>query len=128
MTFAPAILNPGVLTVYGTAELNPGIGTVTLQIGSTSPQIGTVSPANDSTLTAGGSASRANTSFTPLQSGTTDIDIVAQPAGFTTPSQAANPTNHGHGTTNQRFCFLVCHPVVICFGLSLHTDRAPHLK
>jgi hypothetical protein len=84
VTFEPAILNAGVLTVEGYGAINPGIGTTSLSIGSTSPQIGTIAPTTVSfpTYSTSGTAT-----FTPLATGTTDIDIISQPTGFTTPSQ-----------------------------------------
>ena len=86
ITIAPAILNPGVLTVLGYAALNPGIGTVTVPVGSTSPQIGTVSPTS---ITYGVNDYLKSFTFHPLASGSTDVVIVSQPSGFTTPSQPA---------------------------------------
>jgi hypothetical protein len=86
ITLAPAILSPGVLTVLGYAELNPGLGTVNVPVGSTSPQIGTVSPTSLSYTTG---SYLVSTTFQPLASGTTDVVIVSQPTGFTTPSQPA---------------------------------------
>ena len=83
ITVIPAILTPGILTVVGYGTINPG-GNVLLPVGSTSPQIGTVNTSN--VIFAPGSTS-ASFLFTPLATGTTDIDIVSQPAGFTTPSQ-----------------------------------------
>jgi hypothetical protein len=86
ITIAPAILNSGVLTVLGYASLNPGIGTVTVPVGSTSPQIGTVSPTS---ITYGTNDYLKSFTFHPLASGSTDVVIVSQPSGFTTPSQTA---------------------------------------
>lgn len=83
-TIAPAILNSGVLTVLGYASLNPGLGTVTVPVGSTSPQIGTVSPTS---IPYGADDYLKSTTFHPLATGTTDVVIVSQPSGFTTPSQ-----------------------------------------
>lgn len=83
ITLIPAILSPGVLTVIGYADVNPGAG-VSVPVGSTSPQIGSI---NTSSLFFAAGASSASFLFTPLQTGSTDIDIVSQPAGFTTPSQ-----------------------------------------
>jgi hypothetical protein len=84
VTVLPAILNSGLLTVAGYGSLNPGLGTISLPVGSTSPQIGSVSPG---TLLFAAGSSSANFVFSPLQSGSTDIVIVSQPSGFTTPSQ-----------------------------------------
>jgi hypothetical protein len=84
VTVQPAILNSGLLTVAGYGSLNPGLGTISVPVGSTSPQIGSVSPG---TLLFSAGSSAANFLFSPLQSGSTDIVIVAQPSGFTTPSQ-----------------------------------------
>jgi hypothetical protein len=86
ITIVPAILNSGVLTVLGYASLNPGIGTVTVPVGSTSPQIGTVSPTS---IPYGANDYLKSTTFHPLTIGTTDVVIVSQPSGFTTPSQPA---------------------------------------
>lgn len=84
ITFQPAILSPGILTVIGTGSLNPGIGTVGLSVGSTSPQIGTLSPG---TLNFTAGTASLTATFHPVAVGTTDIVIVSQPAGFTAPSQ-----------------------------------------
>jgi hypothetical protein len=86
ITIAPAILSPGVLTVLGYASLNPGLGTVSVPVGSTSPQIGTVTPTSLSYTT---NSYLVSTTFHPIATGTTDIVIVNQPSGFTTPSQPA---------------------------------------
>jgi hypothetical protein len=83
---APAILNPGVLTVLGYASLNPGIGTVNVPVGSTSTQVGTVSPTS---VSYGPNSYLQSTTFHPVATGSTDIVIVSQPSGFTTPSQTA---------------------------------------
>jgi HSP20 family molecular chaperone IbpA len=84
ITIAPAILSSGVLTVLGYASLNPGIGTVNVPIGSTSTQIGTVSPTS---ISYGPNDYLKSTTFHPVATGTTDVVIVSQPSGFTTPSQ-----------------------------------------
>ncbi len=86
VTIIPAILSPGVLTVVGYGTLNPGIGTVNVPVGSTSPQIGMVTPA---TLSFNAGDQFISTSFHPIAAGTTDVVIVSQPTGFTTPSQPA---------------------------------------
>ena len=78
-----AVLNPGLLTVAGYASLNPGIGTVSVPVGSTSPQIGSINATNLN-FTAG--VGSLTFQFTPLAVGTTNI-VLTQPAGFTTPSQ-----------------------------------------
>jgi HSP20 family molecular chaperone IbpA len=84
ITIAPAILNSGVLTVLGYASLNPGIGTVNVPVGSTSTQVGTVSPTS---ISYGPNDYLKSTTFHPVATGTTDVVIVSQPTGFTTPSQ-----------------------------------------
>jgi hypothetical protein len=86
ITIAPAILHPGVLTVLGYASLNPGIGTVNLLVGSTSTQVGTVSPTS---ISHGANDYLKSTTFHAVATGTTDVVIVSQPSGFTTPSQTA---------------------------------------
>lgn len=86
ITIEPAVLSPGVLTVIDYQMLSPSAGAVGVQIGSTSPQIGTVNPG---TLNFTAGVSSLNTSFHPLMAGSTDVVIVAQPSGFTTPSQPA---------------------------------------
>lgn len=83
VTVQPAILSSGVLTVLGYGQLNPGIGTVAVPVGSTSPQIGTVSTSAVN-FTAG--VGSLNFAFHPIAGGTTNI-VVTQPAGFTPPSQ-----------------------------------------
>ena len=84
VTILPAILNSGLLTVAGYGILNPGMASVAVPVGSTSPQIGTVTP---SSLSFPAASSSGSLQFTPLQSGSTDVVIVSQPSGFTTPSQ-----------------------------------------
>ena len=86
VTIEPAVLNAGVLTVYNYAALNPGLGTVNVPIGSTSPQIGTITP---TTLAFNATDTSQTASFHPVAVGTTDVVIVSQPPGFTTPSQTA---------------------------------------
>lgn len=84
VSIRPAILSPGILTVIEYGNLNPGIGAVSVPVGSTNLFIGTIttSPvifnAGDTTQT---------TAFHAVATGSVDIDIVSQPAGFTTPSQ-----------------------------------------
>jgi hypothetical protein len=86
ITIVPAVLNSGLLTIQSYAALNPGIGSVSVPVGSTSPQIGTVS-SGSIVFTAGSTSGTVQ--FTPLMSGSTDVVIVSQPTGFTTPSQPA---------------------------------------
>jgi len=84
VTIRPAVLSPGILTVLGYANLNPGIGAVSVPVGSTNLFIGTIT--TSPVIFNAGDTSQT-TAFHPVAAGSVDIDIVSQPAGFTTPSQ-----------------------------------------
>jgi hypothetical protein len=85
----PAVLNPGVDTVYSYGQLNPGIGPYNIALTSSNLGIGTIST---SPVAFAGGATTATTSFQPVSAGTTTLSLGAQPASglpgaFTTPSQ-----------------------------------------
>jgi trimeric autotransporter adhesin len=86
----PAVLNPGVLTLYSYGQLNPGIGPYSLDVTSENAAIGTISV---SPVMLGGDATSASTNFQPVAAGTTDIDLPSVPPAsglpgtFSTPSQ-----------------------------------------
>jgi hypothetical protein len=83
----PAVLNPGVLTLYSYGQLNPSIGPYTLDVTSENASIGTIST---SPVSLAGGATSASTTFVPAAAGTTNIDLGAPtglPGGFSTPSQ-----------------------------------------
>jgi hypothetical protein len=85
----PAVLNPGVLTLYSYGQLNPGIGPYGLAVTSTNTGIGTIST---SPVSFSGGATSATTTFQPVAAGTTTVNLGAPPASglsgaFSTPSQ-----------------------------------------
>jgi hypothetical protein len=85
----PAVLNPGVLTLYNYGQLNPGIGPYGLAVTSTNTGIGTIST---SPVSFSGGATSAATTFQPVAAGTTTVNLGAPPASglpgaFSTPSQ-----------------------------------------
>ncbi len=78
----PTVLNPGSLTEYTTAMLNPGLSGTSVGVTSSNTATGTVT----SPIIFNGGETYLNTSFQPLAAGTTNINLV-QPTGFTTASQ-----------------------------------------
>jgi phage-related protein len=85
----PAVLNPGVLTLYNYGQLNPGIGPYGLPVTSGNTGVGTIST---SPVSLGGGATSATTTFQPVAAGTTTVNLGAPPASglpgaFSTPSQ-----------------------------------------
>lgn len=87
LTVLPVILNPGVLTINSYSLTSPNAGTISVPVGSTSPQIGSVS--TTAAVFAGNMSSQTFT-FHPIKSGSTNIVIVNQPAGFTASSQPSD--------------------------------------
>ena len=86
---APAVLNPGVLTLYSYGQLNPGIGPYSLTVGSANAAVGSIST---SPVSFSGDATSATTTFVPAGAGTTTVNLGAPPASglpglFSTPSQ-----------------------------------------
>ncbi len=91
---APAILNPGTLTVQlvcgnpnyasGACFLNPNRSGVTVNITNSNPAVGTLA---NTALTFGSGSFLSATNFQPIAAGTTNFNIPAQPAGFTATSQ-----------------------------------------
>ena len=87
----PAILNPGTRTVYTLgAEVSPGVASsvtpLSVSVTSSSPAVGTIT--NSPVMFLPGDTQHYVT-FTPLTSGTTNLDVVQPtglPTGFTTPS------------------------------------------
>ncbi|MGA1981677.1 MAG: hypothetical protein ABSG84_04320 [Acidobacteriaceae bacterium] len=84
ITLDPAILYPGILTFYGTAELNPGIGPFNIGITSSNTAAGTIT--TSPVVFHGGDLSDS-TAFQPVAAGTTNLVLGAQPAGFSTPTE-----------------------------------------
>jgi hypothetical protein len=84
VTLEPAILNPGILTYAGTAELNPSIGPFNLGITSTNTAAGNITT---SPVVFHGGDTSDSTTFQPAAAGTANIVLGAQPAGFSTPTQ-----------------------------------------
>lgn len=86
---APAVLNPGVLTLYSYGQLNPGIGPYNVALSSANGAVGSIST---SPVTFSGDSTSASTSFVPVGAGTTTVNLGAPPASglpglFSTPSQ-----------------------------------------
>jgi hypothetical protein len=84
VTLEPAILNPGILTYAGVAELNPGIGPFNIGITSSNTVAGNITT---SPVVFHGGDSSDSTTFQPAAAGTTNLVLGAQPAGFSTPTQ-----------------------------------------
>ena len=85
----PAVLNPGVLTLYGYGQLNPSIGPFNLAVTSANGAVGNIST---SPVSFSGDATSASTNFVPAAAGTTTVNLGAPPASglpgaFSTPSQ-----------------------------------------
>jgi hypothetical protein len=85
----PAVLNPGVLTLYNYGQLNPGVGPYGLAVTSGNAGVGTIST---SPVSFSGGATSATTTFQPVAAGTTTVNLGAPPASglpgaFSTPSQ-----------------------------------------
>jgi hypothetical protein len=80
----PAVLNPGVLTVYSYGQLNPGVGPFGIALNSTNLGVGTIST---SPVVLNADATSATTNFQPVAAGTTTLGLGTQPAPFSTPSQ-----------------------------------------
>ena len=78
----PSILNPGALSYYDTALLNPGLGSVQVVLTDSNASAGTIL----TPLSFVPADQYEYTMFTPLATGTTNLTIV-QPAGFSTPTQ-----------------------------------------
>ncbi|HET8925758.1 MAG TPA: kelch repeat-containing protein [Candidatus Acidoferrum sp.] len=80
----PAALSPGTLNWAGNQPLRPGIGPFSVPVSLAISSVGALTP---STLTFNGGDSFQNTSFQPsTTAGNTTLNLGAQPAGFSTPS------------------------------------------
>jgi hypothetical protein len=81
----PAILNPGILTVYTYGQLSPGVGAPQIDVVNTGNiAIGSITT-SPVTFTSG--STLETTSFLPSNAGTTTISLGAQPVPFSLPSQ-----------------------------------------
>ena len=99
ITLAPAILSQGTLIVQslcsnGGCALNPGTGSLSVNVSSSSSAVGTVSP--DPVVFSDGMAS-ATTSFVPASGGTTTLSIAAQPAARFSNTSSTNGTTYLSG-------------------------------
>ncbi len=88
VTVSTLVLNPGNLTQYAAGlPLNPGTATIMVPVTSSNSSVGTILT---SPVAFSGGMATTQTTFQPLSAGTTTIAIGTEPAGFSTPSSAAN--------------------------------------
>jgi hypothetical protein len=83
LTVYPSILNPGILSFYTFGQLNPALAGTSVQVTSSNTGIGTITT---SPLIFNGGESSLTTTFKPVATGTTNLNIV-QPSGYSNPSQ-----------------------------------------
>ena len=83
-----AVLDPTTFAPGATQEVRAGVGPVDVQMNSTVPSVGTIT----TPITFNPGSSSASGSFDPLAGGSTQLQIVTPPAGFSLPSSGQQIT------------------------------------